>query len=61
MKSAKTMWMLKSPSGNLVTPSASHTRKGCIAGVLSSYGPNWTWKKLYRNGSRIVRVSVREI
>jgi hypothetical protein len=61
MKAKTTMWMMKSASGRLIKPTGRHTRHGCIQAIEENHGPSWPWKRLYRNGARIVRVAVREI
>lgn len=61
MKAHKEAWMMKSASGALVTPTVRYTRSDCIKSIEENHGPAWPWKRLYRNGARIVRVHIREI
>lgn len=53
--------MMKAASGRLVTPTVRHTRLECIRAIEANHGTNWPWKRLYRNGARIVRVSIKEL
>lgn len=61
MKAQTTMWMMKAASGRLIVPTGRWTRSDCIRAIEENYGSEWPWRRLYRNGARIVRVAVREI
>lgn len=61
MKAKTEMWMMKAASGRLVKPTGRHTRNDCIRAIEENHGSSWPWKRLYRNGARIVRVAVREL
>lgn len=53
-------WCIVSPvvRPHIVGQSFAWTRKDAIEKEVSTFGPNWTWKKLYRSGWRCIRVEV---
>lgn len=61
MKAQRPGWIMKSASGALVAPTFSATRSDVIIKLAAIYSAYWPWKRLYRNGARIVRVIVKEI
>lgn len=61
MPKPQTCWMIKAAGGWLIFTTAAYTRKRCIENLMVSYGPNWTWKKIYRSGARAVRVHLSEV
>ena len=55
------VWMAKRPGESLCFSAIGHTRAYSKERLLKHMGPtHGDWKKLYRNGWRIVRVTVRE-
>ena len=56
-------WMPVRPSGSLAFVYARSTRKAAIESVLDNFSPimEYTWRKLRRDGWRIVRVSCKEM
>lgn len=61
MKASSKFWMMKTASGVLIAHTLSYTRKGAMDKVASMHGPHWPWRRLYRNGARLVHVNCREI
>lgn len=61
MKATAKLWIMKSASGALVASTCSYTRKGVIEKVSEMHSALWPWRRLYRNGARIVRIKATEI
>ena len=51
-------WAAKSPSGTILAGHLAYTRTGVIDSVMETFGPRYTWKKLYRGGWRAVKVNI---
>lgn len=54
-------WMAERPNGALAYHTASYSREGARECLLKNFPRSLGWKKLYRGGWRIVRVSVAKI
>ena len=59
MKAGEVAWMLKSPSGVLMSRTMSVSRRLAIKKAVELYRS--AWPKIYRGGTRAVRVQIREL
>ena len=54
-------WIALNYRGGALPSTCSYNRAGAMEKVLRLFADRWTWKKLYRDGWRLVRVELRVV
>ena len=55
------IWAVANWSGDILPWTVAYTRARAIEKVMEMFNKNQTWKRLYRQGWRVIRVRVEPI